>query len=1361
MTLTVSPDARHTAGAKNPGRFRLHRAGILNVWQYDDQEFAFADGRLLLRGANGAGKSKTLEMLLPFAIDGDKARITASAKHHTSLLWLMTDGYEGQARVGYIWVEFLRPTEQGERVFTCGVGIRASASAKTATAWYFATDQRVGRDLLLEDEGGPLSRPRLEEAIGDHGQVFDKAAGYKEHVGRALFGLDAGQYDEVLRLLYWLRQPQVGEDIEPARLADQLSQALPQLDEQAVKAAGDTFDELTAFGEQIARRSAAAEALSVLAGAYVRYARSVVAHRGRAVTAAAQQERRLRADLRSRTEERDALADRSARTQAALDETRARIEDQRGRIAELESGPEARDQKRLGELAELAAQRERIAAQIEVRADRSQQAYDGRARSQATERDSIVQRLSAHAGELRRLDARLAELGVEAAVAAPVVDGAGLGDVEAARRSADALEEAAERLRASGSAVGRRQAAVGLVVEALARFSEARRAADNAQERAEECERAWEAARDRRGEAERSADDVADDLFGRLAAWAAEPAAPPLALPDVLTPESVPTLARLARAAADPVSGRLRGEAQREATQADNARARTVELEQRRQEIEAETDPAPPAPSLPRSERPDGAGLWRLVDFRADLSTEHRAGVEAALQASGLLDAWVRPDGRVLDADARDVLLVPGSTVVSGPTLADVLVPDSPDAGDIPAATVTAVLRGIALADSADRGGHEVAVGADGSWRLAGLRGRAAKPRAQFLGASARAQERARRLAEVDNELESQRTLLTSARERLAVLEGQIAELEAWLRARPAADALIAAWTRVEERREAEVVAEAVNAAAQRRAQEARDAGARRRKELHDLATTHRLPVEAGQVEAIAERLRTLDLDVRDAGNAGGSLRRELERWIRDEQALDEAALTLEADRQQAGEARAEADRAASVLAEMRENVGASVAALQTRLDALRRQLAEAADARDRHDRELRDLTGQAGRAEERVQQAEAALTSHHAERGEVLGGFAAVAGVPGLLEAAFHEAEAPEPAHLLAGPQVPDHESLPRQVVEVARSCSALVAEADEVDTTVVWRGYTDMTSGPGGDHDPRVSEFGDLLAVTGRDDAGEAPIIELSARVTSAVEADRTLLTQREKERFEQHVLGELGDAIRQCRIEADELVDAMNRLLSGVTTSQGIRVRLDWRLRDDVPAEAQGAIRLLAQPVGALLPHERAELRDALHRLIEASRAERPELAYGEHLAAALDYRTWFSFRIRYTRPETPGEWSSLHRRSALSQGEQKVLCYLPLFAAAAAHFTSLAGAAPHAPRLVLLDDAFPKIDVRTHPLLFGLMVDLDLDFVITSERLWGDHETVPSLAIYETLRDPSQRGIAQFEYRWDGRQLRSLG
>jgi len=77
---------------RHPSRFRLTRAGIHQVWQYDD-EFSFGDGRLLLRGKNGAGKSKALEILLPFLLDGDTRRIDASGGGKTSLKWLMLDGW--------------------------------------------------------------------------------------------------------------------------------------------------------------------------------------------------------------------------------------------------------------------------------------------------------------------------------------------------------------------------------------------------------------------------------------------------------------------------------------------------------------------------------------------------------------------------------------------------------------------------------------------------------------------------------------------------------------------------------------------------------------------------------------------------------------------------------------------------------------------------------------------------------------------------------------------------------------------------------------------------------------------------------------------------------------------------------------------------------------------------------------------------------------------------------------------------------------------------------------------------------------------------------------------------------------------
>ena len=62
MTATTLAPART--------RFRPTRAGIVNLWDYRDDEFVFAGGKLVLRGPNGSGKTKALEVLFPFVFDG-------------------------------------------------------------------------------------------------------------------------------------------------------------------------------------------------------------------------------------------------------------------------------------------------------------------------------------------------------------------------------------------------------------------------------------------------------------------------------------------------------------------------------------------------------------------------------------------------------------------------------------------------------------------------------------------------------------------------------------------------------------------------------------------------------------------------------------------------------------------------------------------------------------------------------------------------------------------------------------------------------------------------------------------------------------------------------------------------------------------------------------------------------------------------------------------------------------------------------------------------------------------------------------------------------------------------------------------
>jgi uncharacterized protein (TIGR02680 family) len=1325
--------------ARDPHRYRLTRAGVLNVWQYDEQVFHFADGRLLLRGTNGAGKSKTLEMLLPFVLDGDKARMNATGGQRSQLLWLMSDGASGTGtRIGYLWVELARVDPSGEtHVVTCGIGLRASANAKQVTTWQFTVPGAVPE--LCEPDGTPLSTPRCKELVESlGGSVFEAPRAYKEHVGRLLFGLEPQAYDDLLRLLYWLRQPQVGEDIDPARLVAMLDEALPALDDEAVRQVGEAFDDLAEHGERVEKLAAAAAAVEASAAIYRRYAATVVQERA-AAALAAEKERAARA--RAVGQESAALEQVVAALETAETEQRAageRLAQAASRVQVLESGPLARNQQVLREKQRRASDLTDVAARARDAADRAtERAENGRARVEqgALELAEQGRRMVASAGEI---DAGLRACGLTGALPAGD-DAVALGE---------GLVEAVPAARHRVTTV---RAAVSVVRDAVGPVEQSTRVRDAAAERAAEAERREEQAAGSLADAAREVTALAEAWSREAFSWVGERSdLPELDIP-APTPTALDSLVEQARTVAAPVLLSLRTDESEAAARRVAAQALLRELSVRHATVLAETDPAPPEPALPRPGRDPlrGLPLWRLVDVRDGIEA---APIEAALQAAGLLDAQVLADGSLLAADILDTVLV-ATSPVAGPTLADALCPDVPGGSPVSAQAVAGVLATIALLDRVDDAGGPPALGRDGSWRLGPLRGRADKPVAQYVGSAARIAERARRLAAVEAEQASATLERESASEAEKAAADERTVLLGWLDRLPSSDALRAAWVRRDERSAAHDRAQAEATATSERLIAATAELARSVEALERLCAEHDLPADRDALEARGAALT--DLDVRLE-----ALRAEATRLLAAARRLEEDGEAAERDADEAKRADAEADTAerdardaVQESSALLDTLGVEVKQMQADLDAAQQAQRQARGERQRADQQVLELTGRRGEARSQLAAAEQRLTEALPELTEQATRVAALRGVPGLLDAALaRPLQESDHAGLDGLPALP----LPRAAVQLLTAWSEpradRLADANDVHAEV-----RSLAAGPAADAEPRVVPVGEALAVMARDPAGaEQPLALAAVRLADEAARERELLTDRERTLFEEHLLGELGDKLRARRAEATDLVKGMNDLLADVKTSQGIRVRLDWSLREDAGQDVHDAVALLGRAHGSLTPEERTRLRDVLSALIAVQRDADPERGYTEHLARALDYRRWSAFAVRLHRPGTTA-WTTLTRRTPLSQGEQKVVCYLPLFAAAAAHFTSVAGAAPYAPRLILLDDAFPKIDVRTHPLLFGLLVDLDLDFVLTSERLWGDHPTVPSLAIYEALRAPGERGIAQYRYTWDGHAL----
>ena len=198
-------------------------------------------------------------------------------------------------------------------------------------------------------------------------------------------------------------------------------------------------------------------------------------------------------------------------------------------------------------------------------------------------------------------------------------------------------------------------------------------------------------------------------------------------------------------------------------------------LEAEQSDLHADLDPPPPLAPWRDADQP-GAPLWRLCDFAPGLSDRERAGLERALEASGLLDARVDEGGALRFGQ----LVIEGVQHATSTSLKqDAAPPSTRTLGDVlsaPAALLPA-LRAVTVLDADARG--PLAVALDGTFALGPLRGKGADAPARFIGADARQAARERRIAAIDGELARLATEDRRVDDQLAELQRRARVLDA------------------------------------------------------------------------------------------------------------------------------------------------------------------------------------------------------------------------------------------------------------------------------------------------------------------------------------------------------------------------------------------------------------------------------------------------------------------------------------------------------------------------------------------------------------------------------------------------------
>ncbi len=271
----------------------------------------------------------------------------------------------------------------------------------------------------------------------------------------------------------------------------------------------------------------------------------------------------------------------------------------------------------------------------------------------------------------------------------------------------------------------------------------------------------------------------------------------------------------------------------------------------------------------------------------------------------------------------------------------------------------------------------------------------------------------------------------------------------------------------------------------------------------------------------------------------------------------------------------------------------------------------------------------------------------------------------------------------------------------------------------------------------------------------------LEVHRDVHDQLERISEHIREEEQNLFEKVLIDVIGNAIHEKVRDAKQWEQDANVMLRRVTGT--IQMRLEWvplTSKEEDQISTTELLSYLSKKSIYLTPSQKEKVRlHFISKINEARKRCKDDASFSmfEEMKNALDYRKWFRFDMFITRKGLPEERFTNTVFGELSGGEKAMSIYSPLFAAIAAKYSY---AAPDAPRVISLDEAFAGIDNENIAQMFQLVHDFEFDYIMNSQVLWGCYETVNELSIAQILRPVDSPVLAIARYYWDGKEKHIL-
>lgn len=1343
-------------------RWQMNRLGFVNFWLYDNQVFNLDHGHILLRGQNGSGKSITTQSFIPFILDGDRtpSRLDPFGSNDRRMEYYFLGVHEKDESTGYLYLEFVKPETKEYR--TIGIGQRAVRGHQGLYFWGFVLmdGRRIGYDgcQLCKNLGNgtyvPLSKRECKEMIGTSSFFCESQKEYKEAVNKYLFGFERiDQYDQLTSLLIKIRGSKLSKEFKPSRVYDILNDSLQTLSDNDLSpmvTAMENMDNIAARLDDLRNTSSQLRYILDEYGRYNSYIAARKAQNYLSSQSSLQQCQSTIAQYQNTIKENTAQQDEKRKRLVTLDEEMKIINDRLAAYSET-----------AGEIKRARAQREQDSQQV---------------RSLQNEINAHHEKIDSLQGEIHQLDNDIrdcrAEIdGLQAQMKKQLQQMEEINkDVSFSHADAFTRFETSQKISVLyeqvQTEISQLQRQLEQILAKLKEKDQAFEQADEAEKKWNELQRIYQKLNEAVDKAENDCDLARDQL---IEAWH-------LAAANnqeyVISEQDLQQLQALIRQydetdlrqyiqLTEQIKAALENNLNKqEASLQADLKVQKESLKKLQNELEAlqqEKEAVPPRNDKVVSSRKklqsagiDSIPFYEAIDFAID-DPRRQAMLEKQLHAAGLLDALIVPQDQYQQAGS----LVDEDTFIKAENPGENCALFKAEEGEMPSSLLQETKR--VLSCISETNGQFI-VRSDGYFRNGMLEGKVQtddSDEAVYIGAARRRHAHQLAIEAKQAEIDAEKQKYNAIQTQLDLLHQRLNLLQQEKDHSPdIEDFNDAVRTRKEAEKEASQARTRMEQADDVRRQK-QDAYKRLEREANTMMRpypyVHTTSGYQNAVEACrnysqaASRLYALAMDHSKAEEKKGYLQSKSEST---QEMLDGELSRQEKDQ-----------------AEVRRLLDRIQTQDQILQDPDHQKAAREIDALYQHQNENRKETDDTGkdlvRLEERlkIEQQELDEAGRQLQDASAKFDYARKYYLEDMrLNLLEDESEKDDEAILAQAGKIVrsiDQKELDREPSEIntrlSNSFSRHVASLSS--TGIESSEYFGPTQRP-----DLIRSRTVITAVLG---AAKMDITAFAQEIKQNISETEELIRQKDRELFENILSDTLSRKLTMKIAESRTWIRDMSKLMKNMDSSMGLSFSLRWLPKTSLEEGELSADQLesiLSRDHALLTQEDIQKVADHFRHEIQERKQEAADAGipvnYQEMVRDALDYRQWFEFRMMYTRVnEAPKELTD-HAFNTFSGGEKAMAMYIPLFAAVNAQYQK--SSHPDHPCLIALDEAFAGVDDKNISSMFHLVSELDFDYIMNSQYLWGCYETVSALRIAELLRPENADYITVIFYHWNGRQ-----